>query len=471
MKKSKLKIVVISLLFACFAVNNLIPFGVSLKYSNQTDFSEEYSEIMERSIYNVNIENLNFLSQEISLFGYKLKAEDKNSIDRDETGLLTLNQKKFDFIDVFLKLESGEYEYKDVPIHGEIYIYSQETDIFSYDIEDPLRGFFMDMDITSDKTFINLAFDGGDCQLCYQGLSARGYSSINAYLTKEIEVIQLTTENIIKSEFQSIPFDELENNLKEQQKNNIKIYQRESLDGGVATSGSGVTYTQYGIAHEECDISTTTLPERLPDDFWKPYSEIDVGIYRSEPGEAIIKSDLQFYNKDYYQIGGQFWGYVRDIKAYTIYAEGIDIGTTNWKMENSGKITPNEIKNLWYYQYISGVSIVDVHPNDMIIYACVCYGYSDSPSGTPYMAKAFVDYGALAFMGATVLIPVKRNDDFTVHFWWFLCQGDHSVYEATLTYISFHNRYIEEYLPDMQVDWVYGTHIKIYGNINGILDN
>lgn len=162
---------------------------------------------------------------------------------------------------------------------------------------------------------------------------------------------------------------------------------------------------------------------------------------------------------------------MRDIKAYTIYAHGIDIGTTNWKMENSGKITPNEIKGLWYYQYTSGVSIVDVHPNDMIIYACVCYGYSDSPSGTPYMAKAFVDYGALAFMGATVLIPVKRNDDFTVHFWWFLCQGDHSVYEATLTYISFHNRYIEEYLPDMQVDWVYGTHIKIYGNINGILDN
>ncbi len=63
----------------------------------------------------------------------------------------------------------------------------------------------------------------------------------------------------------------------------------------------------------------------------------------------------------------------------------------------------------------------------MIIHATVCYGYSGD-SGIPSMAKAFVDHGAAAFVGATVSVPAKHGDEFTGDFWFDLCQSDTTVY-------------------------------------------
>lgn len=111
----------------------------------------------------------------------------------------------------------------------------------------------------------------------------------------------------------------------------------------------------------------------------------------------------------------------------------------------------------------------------MIIHATVCYGYSGN-SGTPSMAKAFVDKGAEAFVGATVGIPVLHNDEFTGDFWYDMCQSDKTIFQATQSYIATHN-YYDDYLEppeveeNLNIDWIYGTHIKIYGNTNAKLKN
>ena len=105
----------------------------------------------------------------------------------------------------------------------------------------------------------------------------------------------------------------------------------------------------------------------------------------------------------------------------------------------------------------------------MLIHATVCYGYSGD-SGIEHMAKAFVDHEAAAFVGATVSIPALHNDEFTGDFWFDLCQSDKTVYQATISYIDTHNSY-DDYEGDLNINWIYDTHIKIYGDTSTKLNN
>ncbi len=418
-------------------------------------------------------------SENFPIFGYKLVATDPNPIDRDESGLLIMTQKKTDFMNISLKLKSGVYNYKDIYIEGKIFIDLEDNHAFYYEINDPFQGFFMEMVINSNLTYINLAFDGGDYQFCYDGLIPLGHLDFSAAFTQKIELIQLNVHNYVDSEDPSLSFNDLIEKIKIEQMSNIKIYKR---DQETETALRGyITFTDYGIAHERVDWIEVNLAEDLPDDYWEPYSEIDIGIYRRKPSESQIKSDLQYYNKDRIQ-GGH--GYVRDIKAYAIYAESEPSLNTAWTWRDHqiwdwwlwmwiwvwGYIYPSEIEALWYHSYdpLNDIEI-DVHPNDMIIHATVCYGYSGN-DGIPHMAKAFVDHGAEAFVGATVEIPGLHNDEYTGDFWYSLSQSDETVYQATLSYIETHN-YYDDYEGGLNIDWIYNTHIKIYGNINAKLDN
>ncbi|MFW9896281.1 MAG: hypothetical protein ACFFD7_10795 [Candidatus Thorarchaeota archaeon] len=239
-------------------------------------------------------------------------------------------------------------------------------------------------------------------------------------------------------------------------------------------------YTQYGIAYEYGDASTVNLAEDLPDDYWEPYTEINYGIYRRGPKENQVKSDLQYYNKN------SLFNYVRDIKAYAIYAHSNGAHNTEWEIRHWWVwewwtffghyvyewLTPSEVASLWYYQWNPGEDEISVYPIDMIFHATVCYGYSGN-DGIPHMAKAFVDYGASALVGATVSITFAHNDEFTGDFWYDLCQSDKTVYQATQSYISTHN-YYDDYPTspeNLNIDWVYGNHIKIYGSTSAKLDN
>jgi len=448
-----IKLIAFSLLFFLLAMNCLINLTLGVKNYDQSRVAVEDPITKEKLI--LNIQQFTEFSQEIPIFGYKLNCDDLNPIDRDENGLLIFFQYKFNYVDIILELECGDFSYKDLPIYGEILIYQNYKEEFCYYIKDPLRGFFMVLNISRYLTYIDLAFDGGNCQLCYNGFLQQGYDTIESYFGSEIEIIYLDK---VKNESKET-IDVLINKEKEKQNNNIYIYKNKTAN--IATVPLGWAYRKYGIAHEVLDASYVNLAEDLPGDYWMPYTGIDVGIYRRSPSKVTILSDLQYYNKNYFPY------YFRDIKAYAIYAHGHPDWYTSWAMNDMGsiKLYYYEVEELWY---IDGE--ISVYPFGMHIHATVCYGYSGT-NDYPYMAKAFVDYGAEVFVGATVDIPLLHNDDFTSCFWYDLCQSDKTVYQATMSYISRHNDFDDYGASYLNIDWVYGTHIKIYGDVNSKIGN
>jgi len=449
---------------------------------NQSNTAESFMD--ENSInYKIldvqSISSTDTFSQDFPIFGYRLKVEDAQPIIRDENGLVNIYQDKINVVDLTLKLKWNDFEFTNVPIYGVLYTNKNEDKGFYYQIEDPLCGFFMTIIITAEMTYIDLAFDDGDSQYCYNGLISKGHKSFDPYLNQQIEVVHL---NVVGNT-QTNSLENMIQSLKDFQSSSISVYQNNEKEE-IETTRS-ISFTQYGLAHECSDYSIVNLAEDLPDDYWEPYTEIDYGIYRRTPTEAQVKNDLQFYNRDLIE-GGH--GYVHDIKAYAVYAEGNSALNTAWYIRRYWVIDwwifghwvyeyiyPSEIEALWYHDYDPLYDIeVDVYPYDMIIHATVCHGYSGN-DGIPHMAKAFVDYGAAAFVGATVDVPGKHNDEFTGDFWYDLCQSDKTVYQATISYINTHNLYKDYGYSssgeNMDIDWVYGTHIKIYGSTSVRLDN
>jgi len=437
---------------------------------------------MEENSYNPEILDVqsrmskNPFSQDFSIFGYRLKVDDSQPIIRDENGLLIFYQDKTNFVDVTLKVKWNNFEFKNIPIFGTLYFNKDGCKNFYYQIEDPFKGFFMTVIITAEMTYIDLAFNDEISQYCYNGLVSKGHISFNPYFSQQIEIVQVDVER----NTQAISIDNGIQTLKDFQSSSISIYQNDENEGILTTLG--ISYTKYGIAHECADSSITNLAEVLPDDYWEPYTEIDYGIYRRTPSENVVKSDLLTYNTDV------FPHYVRDIKAYAVYAHSNEEKNTEWLIRQYWVwvwwpwgywvyewLTPDEVASLWYHYWDPGSGEeVYVYPTDMIIHATVCYGYSGDDD-IPHMAKAFVDYGAAAYVGATVTVPAKHNDEFTGDFWYDLCQSDKTVYQATISYINKHNLYKDYGIApngeDCDIDWVYNDHIKIYGSTSVRLDN
>ncbi|MEJ2250933.1 MAG: hypothetical protein P8Y97_14930 [Candidatus Lokiarchaeota archaeon] len=445
----KNRLILIFLIISPITLSSLMVAAVGFNKSSTVEAFKEENSVYYNELDVQSIASVDTFSQVFPIFGYR-----KN------------------FVDLTLKLKWNDFEFKNVPIYGVLYINRNETKDFYYHIENPLYGFFMTIVIAAEMTYIDIAFDDGDSQYCYNGLTSKGYTVFDPYFNQLIEIVHLNIERNTK-------VDNLENmiqSLKAFQCSSIGFYQSNKEDEFENTRT--ITFTQYGVAHECADFSTVNLAEDLPDDYWEPYSEIDYGIYRRTPTEAQVKSDLQYYNKDYIP------QYVRDIKAYAVYAHSNSASNTDWLIREwwvwdwwpfighyvREWLTPSEVSSLWYYIY-NGYE-TRVYPTDMIIHATVCYGYSGS-DGIPHMAKAFVDYEAAAYIGATVGIPGLHNDEFTGDFWYDLCQSDKTVYQATQSYISTHN-YYDDYptIPEnLNIDWDYGTHIKIYGSTSVKLDN
>ncbi len=92
--------------------------------------------------------------------------------------------------------------------------------------------------------------------------------------------------------------------------------------------------------------------------------------------------------------------------------------------------------------------------------ADVCHGYSDSTSG---MAHAWVDYGAEAFIGATISVPIadqygnRWNDGFVGAFWEELCENEGTIRSATIALCDYYNAHYGS-------GWNLGDEWKIMGN-------
>jgi hypothetical protein len=397
------------------------------------------------------------LELKIDIFGYSIISTDVNPLDYDEHGQLILKSQKYGPMAIELSLEFGVYEFENIPSKGHLNIDSNNNYYISYSFDDPIRGYFMDMYMYPNLIRVELAFDGGIRQLCYEGVCDRGYNSIPAIIPN---IFELDHKDDDLSKIAVINSQELKDQLLMNQRSNIIIHNEKYLkDSLINTTDlvspmSHISITNYGISHECYDFGVT-YPEDLPGDYWEPYTCIDIGIYRYLPSEATVKSDLQYYNKDH--VSTSFNGYIRNIKAYSMGTHGgPEWGVFQIVMDDDqdlvDTIYPNEISALWYHTF-DGYYDTDVYPWHAIVLADVCHGYFDpNVSTNPAMAKAFVDYGADAFVGATITLPMA-SDTYMRAFWYDLCQNDETVETSTITLCQTYGG-----------NWNLGDEWRIYGD-------
>lgn len=440
MSKLKRKLfVTVSIIILVFAVFFFSSSGIAYKigYSNvgtqtirkSTTFQDENSLSIWRLI---EASQPDTLELDIDIFGYSIISTATDPIEYDENGQLLFKSQDFGTISIEICLDYGFFKFDNILSKGHLNFDSEGNYIISYSFDDPMNGFFMDMYMYPNLIWVRLAFDGGINQLCYEGVYDLGYSRIPAIVPNIFEPDHKDED---LSRIGVVDTQILKEQLLMDQRSNIIVHNEKYLNdtitakNGLMGPSPRITITDYGVVHECYDFSVS-YPEDLPDDYWEPYTCIDIGIYRYEPSEATVKSDLQFYNKDY--VSTWFTGYIRNIKAYTMGSHG----GPEWGVYDGetlvGTIYPNEVSALWYHTF-DGYYDTDVYPWDAIVLVDVCYGYYDPGEGTnPTMAKAFVDYGADAFVGATITIP-GASDTYMRAFWYDLCQDDETVETSTIT--------------------------------------
>lgn len=454
------------------SISIILLVAVSLFFSSSIAYNNGYSEIRKQttnesimlqnedttSIWKL-IEELqpNTLELKIDIFGCSIISTAENPLDYDEHGQMILKSQKYGPITIKLLLKFGVYEFGNIPSKGHLNIDSNGNYYISYSFDDPMRGYFMDMYMYPNLIKVDLAFDGGICQLCYEGVYDLGYNSIPAIVPN---IFELYHKDEDLSKISVMDSQKIKDQLLMNQRSNIIIHNEDYLNDTLTTTTdlmspmSHILITDYGIVHECFDFGVS-YPEDLPDDYWEPYTCIDIGIYRYLPSEATVKSDLQYYNKDY--VSMSLNGYIRNIRAYTmgshggpqwgVYQGGIKVGT----------IYPNEISALWYHTF-DGYYDTDVYPWHAIVLVDVCYGYYNPEEGTnPTMAKTFVDYGADAFVGATITIP-GASDTYMRAFWNDLCQNDETVEISTITLCQTYGG-----------GWNLGDEWRIYGDEDSTL--
>jgi len=412
------------------------------KNSSQTDLLKTIWDSVER------YQSEKFeLSVELS--GYRIISTNTLPIEYEENGHLYLAKNKKSLIDIKISLKDRICIFEDIQVRGHVELDIENNYFFSYNLDDYEKGFFMDLLFLPNSIQIDLAFDGGDSQLCYEGIHDQGYSEITPLFPHSFEPDQLNT-NIRATEIifeDNQVFNQLTiDNQKYFEENNYETL--------------GISFTKYGISHEAYDFGVS-YPDELPDDYWEPYSTIQIGIYRLHPSEAQIKSDLQYYNKDRIELGQ---GYSRNVLAYSMGTHGGPYWEVWqwvrvwwwWVYSCVGYIYPSEIEALWYHSTQGNVEI-DVKPWDTIAMSDTCFGYYKPPSTNPTMAKAFVDYGATAFVGATISTPAD-SDDYMRAFWYDLCQGNYNVNHATTTLCNTYGN-----------GWNLGDEWRIYGDQYGTL--
>ena len=451
-KKISILTLLTLLIFGCFLPTFVRSIGHFEVKKRTIDTKSSSQELLASSIWDsIEKSQPNILEFDFDIFGYRIISTDADPIEYDECGQLSLKIQKSECIKINLSLKFGDYKFDRILARGHLILDSTGNYIISYNLDDPMKGFFMDLHFYSNLISIDVAFDGGDSQLCYEGVYNQGYNSIPSFIPDFFEPDRMYEDLNRISE--PSPQD-LKDQLLRAQKTNIIISNEKYLEdnsfsiNGIEGSRS-ISLTNYGVAHEGREFPIS-YPVDLQYDYW-PYSCIDIGIYRWLPSEAIVKSDLQYYNKDY--VDYPLSGYIRNIKAYTMIAEG----GPYWLLMYS-TIYPNEISALWYSSQ-DGPWFTSVYPWHTIIMSDSCYSYYEPPSTNETMAKAFVDYHADAFVGATIRFTTA-SDTFMRAFWYDLCQGDETVETSTETLCDTHG-----------FGWNLGDEWLIYGDEKDVLAN
>lgn len=265
------------------------------------------------SVASIAINSSNDLLFEIPLFGYKLITTDVNPFERDENASLKIYHKESGFVDIEIHTQFGKYSYEQVQVKEEVLCDLQQ---YRYEIRDPLNGFFMHINILSDITLINLAFDGGSGQIILDGVFPKGFVQFSSSLDVPLEYWKSRLESTSSSLTSSQTFKQ---HRKQHQETSVKVSNEKYLNStsggsGASIGSTGITYYTYGISIESYDMPVT-YPDVI-DDRWEDYTYIDIGIYYWLPSENEILSTLQFYNKRFTEDG--IWGWQRDIIAFSM---------------------------------------------------------------------------------------------------------------------------------------------------------
>ena len=235
--------------------------------------------------------------------------------------------------------------------------------------------------------------------------------------------------------------------------------------------GPTAIYTTYGLLHENWirEENWVGLADfsAFPS-YWQVHTSVDIGVRRYHGTEAQVKSDLQYYNKDF--IEDPLNGYVRDTLIYQIATHGGSeygddtwylythvfnqyLWWTWWTWEHNDDITPSELENLWYHTENPDY-FIDVNPVETLILAIVCHGFYDNADS---MANAWVDNGAEAFVGAIINLPVIGSDDYSMEFWEELCDNSGTIESATVALCDYYN-------SEYSGSWNLGDEWEILGN-------
>jgi len=380
---------------------------------------------------------------ELDIFGYKVCPTDEIPIERDETGIIYLKQNKINTINVQLNLAFGNFNFKSVPVKKEIIFDPVEEYLIRYEIEDPIQNFFMQICCKLDYTWFNLAFDNGDYQFNYDGILVQGVDDFGLYV--DINPLIYNTDGIFLPN-DNIGINQLKQCIEFWQQNSLQIDNKRYLERIDSVSSRGFSFTEYGLVHENWCKQLNwegwiQHAAQLPS-YWITHTSVDIGVRRYHGTIAQVKSDLQYYNRDYYDGGAG--GYIRDTLIYEMICHGgTQYGHDYWDIyvwngenyENEGEIVWDEIHDLWghYYNPTTG-EIIDIYPTDTIVFADLCYGYCDYDE---HMVWYWIDDGAECFVGATISIPLyeygdRVNDRYVWAFWEELCENGGTIRSATI---------------------------------------
>ncbi|WP_371803314.1 hypothetical protein [Candidatus Lokiarchaeum ossiferum] len=374
------------------------------------------------------------------IFGYSLQTEAENPISWDENAKIEIqtNVEKPTTVDIMVELKSGKYNFNSVSITQDRFVDYDSQILSKYVIEDYIKGFFMELDVYSEESHLNLAFDGGDKQLIYDGVNSLGLLNTNFNLSSEADgfLIKKLVSKINPRSEKSL--EEFIQNKKKSLIDNFellgpksKINSKNGIIGPVSASWSDYS---YGVIHNPRD-DIDWVNDDAPSVMYES-DHIDIVINRADVSESLMKSDLQYYNKDYYESEWTFR--YKDILCYYVVAHGTD-ADSNWVITSLSKLKPSEVSDLWY---TSGC--YSSYPSRMIIFCTSCYGLIDYD-----MADAFVDDGADAFVGCLTLSTGGSISDlgyyypnYNVHgFLIELCREGNTVYASRNARIAAGNTY------------------------------
>ncbi|MHA1112061.1 MAG: hypothetical protein ACTSRE_13215 [Promethearchaeota archaeon] len=324
----------------------------------------------------------------MNVFGYSLQIEEKSPITRDLEGSLSLELQSFSQdstnINVLLDSAFGSYEIHTIPVSFEIIKGLQNNLLFMYTIDKPSDGFFMNLAVYPSESFVSLAFDGGNKQIIYDGISNIGYCESNMILGSKATLIDMNTTVNSLNPINETNFNDYLSESRDKQLDSLYCVKSESNPIAPKSAELYPIHVGYGIVHNIADNVQLLFGEDIADKMAEA-SSIDYTLYRDGPSESTVKSDLQYYNKEDLT-------YDRKIYAYHSFSHGTDTNADwYWPGLFPSRLSAAEVENLWGY---SGGNFY--YPYYMLIKATNCHGMDPLD-----MADAFIDYGANAYVGNT----------------------------------------------------------------------